>query len=219
MHFLFIQQTDLRTLTFFLPGWGMDVRPFRDYRSTETDILMAYDFSDLELDAKWFSGYERIRIVAWSMGVWAASVLMARHPWLGDEAIAVNGTPFPIDDERGIPPKIFNATLAGLSEDSLARFDRRMCADRACFNAYNRCHPERGLADLSHELACIGREVPLQPVDPRFTTAYAGDRDMIFPFRNQVRAWSGRCELQSVAAGHYAPELLRTLVCEEGGCG
>ena len=115
MHFSFLQQTDLRTLTFFLPGWGMDVRPFRDYRSTETDILMAYDYSDLEMDAKWFSGYERIRIVAWSMGVWAASVLMARHPWLGDEAGLTTPAIFPFPASPH-----FAARLAGQSVDCSA---------------------------------------------------------------------------------------------------
>ena len=52
------------------------------------------------------------------------------------KSIAINGTPFPIDEERGIPPAIYRGTLEGLADASLHKFLRRMCADSKAFREF-----------------------------------------------------------------------------------
>lgn len=42
-------------------------------------------------------------------------------------SIAINGTHFPIDDEKGISTHIYHATLENLSDTSLLKFQLRMC--------------------------------------------------------------------------------------------
>lgn len=78
------------------------------------------------------------------MGVWAASqtVPQLSSPGTSGEgihmanSIAINGTPYPIDQHMGIPPAIYHGTLDGLTGASLHKFLRRMCANGAAFKAF-----------------------------------------------------------------------------------
>lgn len=56
-------------------------------------------------------------------------------------SIAINGTPYPIDQHMGIPPAIYHGTLDGLTGASLHKFLRRMCANGAAFKAFPGNHP------------------------------------------------------------------------------
>lgn len=195
----------------------MDENPFRDFRTSESDVMVCFDYADLSFDERLLDKYAKVRVVAWSLGVWAASALMAEISRLGEDAVAVNGTPFPVDESKGIFPVIFNGTLQGLSERSLARFDRRMCADAKALADYNLVHPSRDIQSLAHELSWIGRESANREVAPKFRRAYVGKRDAIFSCENQMNAWRGICPVEVVDAAHYDRELLRTLVCGGGG--
>ena len=102
----------------------------------DSDYMLCYDYRTLDFDASLLTEYTDIRVVGWSMGVWAATRVMARTPLSVSRRIAINGTPFPIDETCGIPPAIFQGTLDGLTDVSLHKFLRRMCADSAAFKAF-----------------------------------------------------------------------------------
>ncbi|WP_373564497.1 pimeloyl-ACP methyl esterase BioG family protein [Sphingobacterium sp. E70] len=60
------------------------------------------------------------------MGVWAASQVLPKlqmQHYPISTCTAINGTPFPIDDSRGIPVQVFRATLNTLSEKRLINSD------------------------------------------------------------------------------------------------
>ena len=103
-------------LLLFFAGWGADETPFKTYRPADSDYMLCYDYRSLDFDASLLTEYTDIRVVGWSMGVWAATRVMARTPLPVSRRIAINGTPFPIDETCGIPPAIFQGTLDGLRE-------------------------------------------------------------------------------------------------------
>ncbi len=107
---------------------------------TDHDLLICYDYQDLNLDFD-FSAYRHIRLVAWSMGVWAAE--RALQGIRLKSATAVNGTGLPCDDNFGIPDTIFKATLDNLTENTRLKFERRICGDKASLNVTNYFQPVR----------------------------------------------------------------------------
>ena len=58
---------------------------------TNHNLLICYDYQDLTLDFD-FSAYQQIRVVAWSMGVWAAERVLQGITL--QSATAVNGNWF-----------------------------------------------------------------------------------------------------------------------------
>jgi hypothetical protein len=177
----------------------MDEHLIAGFAPADADVMLCYDYRQLDFNAEWVAGYEQITLWAWSMGVWAASQTFG-VPAEGDgpapvvlpfgEKIAINGTPMPIDDACGIPVAIFEGTLAAMDPVSLRKFNRRMCGSSEVFGRFVKKIPHRPVDELKDEMAVIGREVRRRPL-ARFdwTKALIGERDLIFTCANQVRAW------------------------------
>lgn len=223
-----------RLLVFFA-GWAADATPFRSYRPAGCDLMICYDYRSLEFDASVLEGYREVNVVGWSMGVWAATRCVSRWPLRPKCAIAINGTPWPIDDRRGIPAAIYQGTLDGLSGASLHKFLRRMCADSAAFRAFLEVTPRRPLEELREELADIAEEygrqgqVDERRVDERqddeervdkgqadvqqgfcWTEAVVGGNDRIIPPANQEQAWLQLgIPVRRTEDAHYQESLFR----------
>lgn len=201
-------------LLIFFAGWGADETPFKSYRPAKSDFMICYDYRDLEFDSQILRKYEQLAIVGWSMGVWAASQVLGRIIASEDtlpiisKSVAINGTPFPIDEERGIPPAIYHGTLDGLTGASLHKFLRRMCANSTEFKKFLAVTPRRPLDELRDELAAIETMYTTQPAYAfAWNTAIVGNDDRIIPPDNQKRAWTSHGELIEMETAHYAPEL------------
>ena len=61
------------TLTLLFGGWGSGAELFAECRPKDSDLMLCYDYHDLDFDPGVLKEYSSIRVVAWSMGVWAAS--------------------------------------------------------------------------------------------------------------------------------------------------
>ena len=91
--------------------------------------MVCYDYRTLDFDASGLEEYREINLIGWSMGVWAASqtVPQLSSPGTSGEgihmanSIAINGTPYPIDQHMGIPPAIYHGTLDGLTRGFTAQ--------------------------------------------------------------------------------------------------
>lgn len=178
-----------RRLILIYAGWGMDYRPFAHLRKDGYDILVVWDYRDLGMDMDILSGYVEICLVAWSFGVYAASLSMYRLGGRLTGSIAVNGTLYPVDDLRGIPRAIFNATLDSMDRRNLLKFYRRMCGGSEAFARFAEVLPERPVEELVEELRAVASldGVPCTSWD----VVIIGENDAIFPCINQQRAWSG----------------------------
>ena len=67
-----INQSGNPGLLIFFNGWGMDAKPFARLDATGLDVLMIYDYSNLDMpvDLDALAGqYSSCRLTAWSLGV------------------------------------------------------------------------------------------------------------------------------------------------------
>jgi biotin synthesis protein BioG len=186
-------------LLLFFNGWGMDRRvadrlfsASPEWSGSGRDIVVLYDYRDLTLPA-WLpdtmAGARSVDLLAWSLGVWAAS--NAGLEGIG-QAVAINGTLWPVDAERGIPPEIFRGTLQSWNDANRKRFERRMTGGVPP-EIVEAVRPVRDISGQQQELRSIGEAVTPFPSEPpsdwRFSKALIGGRDLIFTPENQRRAW------------------------------
>lgn len=201
-----IQRKGHDRLLIFFNGWGMDgaIAAFLQSNTSadfDHDVLLCYDYRSTAMHAGILGSvgsYTARTLVAWSLGVWAAG----RAGLDGiDRALAINGTLTPVNDDEGIPPDLFRATLEGYDEENRRRFMRRMCGSNASLGKFSALAPQRDARDQKGELACILRDVLEDDRDGgpswNYTHALVGGRDMIFPPEAQQRAWHGiQCRLE-----------------------
>ena len=188
----FIINNSQKQLLLFFAGWGMDETPFLHIQPAGCDWMICYDYRSLEFDTTLMQAYSEITLIAWSMGVWAASQVLSKVSLPIRRRIAINGTPFLIDEKRGIPPAIFMGTLEGLNEASLRKFQRRMCADGNVFARFQLTAPERSIEELKEELAAVAEQYQILPTGTfAWEQAIIGESDRIFPPTNQRAAWKG----------------------------
>ena len=190
MKYHYITNENHPTLTLFFAGWGMDRHPFEQYQCKDTDMIIVYDYRSLELDESVLKKYKEIYLIAWSMGVWATTQCQILTSLPIKRSVALNGTPWPVDDVLGIPEAIFKGTLAGLSEATLRKFQLRMCGKGDVFRQFQAVAPQRSVEDLKEELAAIGETCKVaSPLNFSWDEAYIGGNDLIFPAVNQKAAW------------------------------
>lgn len=200
----FLQRKGNQHLILFFSGWGGDEQLFDYPLSPEFDYLLCFDYTDEHFDASLLSDYEQITVYAWSMGVYMAPQVLSGIPDLPlRKAFAFNGTPYPKDNERGIPRQIFEQTLAQFSPAGLVKFRRRICGSTAQVHAFLAHQPYRSLESLHEELAALDRRIDIRPAAPfEWDMAIIGENDLIFVPENQQRAWADTATvLLSIA--HY----------------
>ena len=113
----------------FFNGWGMDSRAIPQLTG-DYDVVAFWDYRRL-LEAEWpdLRQYEEIYVVGWSMGVWAAANVIPLLDIAPVKLIALNGTELPVDDQYGIPVRIYELTERGLNEKGRKKFLQRMFAE------------------------------------------------------------------------------------------
>ena len=206
----FLRRSGSPALELFFAGWGMDSRPFawaaNSPHTASCDFAVCYDYTDMEPGSADLRSYSEVRVRAWSLGVYAASLVLPGMGCTISSAVAINGTLWPVDDELGIPLAVYDATAASLSAESLERFNRRMCgAHRAVFEARR---PLRSVDSLRAELLHI-RDCAADRGRAQFagwTKAVLSSRDRIFPIANMRRAWAETPMLE-LDEPHYMPDI------------
>ncbi len=168
----------------------MDWRVFRHMRRHGYDIIIVWDYRQLTFDWSVVASYDEICLVAWSMGVFAASVTIHEILPRITKSIAVGGTPDPISDTLGIPVEIYRGTAEGLNAGNLRKFHRRMCLDAGHYSAFREVAPRRDISSLRDELYALETHTIFHaPQVCRWDLAIIGRHDRIFPPANQMRAW------------------------------
>ena len=117
-------------LVVFFGGWGTDENMFVPLCTDEFDFIMFYNYSaDEALVLPETKTYDKITLIGWSLGVWAAEYLTSKTGIKPDISIAINGTPLPADDKFGIPLNVFEGTLNNISEENIEKFFLRVFGD------------------------------------------------------------------------------------------
>ncbi len=193
MKTLWLHHHNRNALLVFCNGWGMDGRPFAPLQARAVDVLMCYDYTDLEVEedlSAVIASYAEAYLVGWSMGVWAGQCLFAASAGRFQRKIAINGTLCPIHDRFGIPVEIFSSTLENFNEAVRLKFYRRMCRERGILETFLAHQPERGLDNQRLELRRLLQATDcLSPDVSIYTDIVIAARDFILPTANQERFW------------------------------
>lgn len=179
-------------------GWGVGANweSLRALDDGRRRITFAPTVSD---EAVWaqLRGVRRLVVVAWSMGVWRANAwLCAQAGALQDAgvavvgSVAVNGTPFGIDDGLGIARRGFVQTARRLTPDGFALFVNRvrtpLQADLAVGEA--RLSVE-AVEQLRAQLQALVAQAKAVSQLWNWQWAWVARGDRIVPYENQMRAW------------------------------
>lgn len=187
------------SLVIFALGWAADHRIVEHLPLDGHDVLCLYDYTEMEPMAREEAApYRRRTLCAWSFGVWAAERLLSEVDFT--RAVALNGTPLPVDENFGIPLRVLDVTLRGLQKSGMELFDRR-----AYCRWYEDLAPHlspRGLDANLRELQVL-RTLSAENFIPtiRWDAAIVGTEDQIFPPENMARYWGSRT--QSLPLPHY----------------
>lgn len=195
---------DNRRLILIFAGWAMDWRPFRNLEAHGYDIMVVWDYRELTVNWKpVLEAYDEVCLLAWSFGVFAASVTIHELLPRITKRIAVNGTLTPIDPERGIHPDIFANTLDGMSPNNLRRFYRSMFLSKESYDAFRAVAPRRGIEEAIRELSDFEMHATFHaPQVSEWDLAIISDHDRIFMPSAQEKAWRGKAGIRRMNAGH-----------------
>lgn len=207
-------------LILLFAGWGMDNKPFEALSAPGGyDLAVVWDYRNLTLDME-LASYREIYVIAWSYGVSMADIWLNQNRGLPvTRRVAVCGTLYPVDDERGIPANVFKATLDNFSETSIRKFYQRMVGGRKAFESFRSIIPERDIDGLREELECIVCYATAHP-DKEITSwesVYVADKDYVIPTVNQLNGWHGHPCVSVVEGSHYPDfsALMKLPVCKE----
>jgi pimeloyl-[acyl-carrier protein] methyl ester esterase len=178
-------------LVVFYGGWGTDENVFTPLCNDEFDFILFYNYSaDEALVLPEMKTYEKITLIGWSLGVWAAEYLSQKTGIKPDVTIAVNGTPIPADDQFGIPLNIFEGTLNNITEENIEKFYFRMFGDKKTYLTNIDRIPHRTLKSLHDELRWMYNRI-MEQKEPGFRWDYAvtSEVDRVFPSENLDSYW------------------------------
>jgi len=191
MKYKFFNENNKKLIIFF-NGWGMDEIIISHLDRENFDLLVFYDYRDLELDTSVFDleKYFEKHIIAWSMGVMVSTLFDFENI---NSRTAINGTIKAIDDNYGIPLKIYDLTIKGFSEFSIRKFMKRMFDEKPPIdNSSN-----RDLDSQKEELIKlmeVNQEVnqginDVASKERKFDRVLVSDTDNIIPTKNQLNYW------------------------------
>ncbi len=208
MQYTFVSGTPGRhsRVILIFAGWGMDSSPFEGLMRPGYDIVVLWDYRDMSFPEDLVSNYSEVVLFAWSMGVLVSLPVIPLIKERLTLKLAVNGTPYPVDNEYGIPEAVFMGTLEGLCERTVEKFRMRMCGGSKAYSDFRNCEPVRSVEELRSELESLRALALSRPeCSDKWDHAVIGNGDAIFPPNNQLAAWKAHARSVSLYSGPHLP--------------
>ena len=188
-------------------GWGTDENVFTPLCNDEFDFILFYNYSaDEALVLPEMKTYEKITLIGWSLGVWAAEYLSPKTGIKPNLTIAVNGTPIPADNQYGIPLNVFEGTLNNITSENIEKFYLRMFGDKKNYLKNIDRIPHRTIKSLHDELRWLYNRI-MEQNEPGFKWDYAvtSELDRVFPSKNLNGYWEKEINTKHItlALPHY----------------
>lgn len=164
-------------------GWGASPEVINNQIYDDNyDVVAFYDYNALDVNVlEIVEGYKEVSLLAWSFGVWASDNLFRDFKFT--RAVAVGGTPKPIDRKYGIHPRIFDVTLKAVLTEGVVKFIVRMCGKY--LKEYLKHFSLRDLEDCRRELEVLnkmGRETYTPKIEWDEMVGFG--KDLIFPHKS-----------------------------------
>ncbi len=186
MKYKWLNRDNNKKLIVFFNGWGMDESAVKHLEPDDYDIIMFYDYNSIETDISMLNKYSEKYLVAWSMGVMCASLFNLNY----NNTTAINGTLKPIDNNFGIPEKIYDLTLNGLTPVGAKKFIKNMFKENTVNLEIN-----RDFENIKNELAVL--KTYKANTDFHYNRVIISHYDKIIPAKNQTAFWGIEPNLES----------------------
>ena len=179
------------TLLLFFAGWGCDEAEF-EHLTSKSDVLMLYDYSDLTLNFD-FSKYKKFNLMAFSAGVFVASVM--NFDFKIDKKTAISGNPHLFDEHFGLSKEV-QKVLYDITEETADDFAREyLVKTDEEFKVFR--HSNRTLESCKREFDDL-RQIygeNTQNIKDIYDFAFVGDDDSIFNVETQKEFYGKRLKI------------------------
>lgn len=198
MQYFWLNKKENKKLIVFFNGWGMNETPVNHLEYENYDILILYDYRDINFDLSQFdfSKYEEKYLVCWSMGVYVSNLFKKEFENF-DKKIAINGTTKIIDNIFGIPEKIYKLTIKLFNEKSCDKFIKNMFEDE---KVNSKIIITKTLEELKEELISIQKLEIKEELN--FDLAIISLDDKIVPTKNQIKFWENKTQIKQINSTH-----------------
>lgn len=197
MRYKWLNRKNNSKLIVFFNGWGMDENIVNHLSFGGYDVLMFYDYNTLDTDFDFLAleKYQEKYLVAWSMGVMTATLFDIKYK----SSVAINGTLKPIDNNFGIPVRIYDLTIKGFTPENSEKFIKNM---------YETERPElnikRDFSNQKSELEILKTYTANQNF--KYNKVIISDNDKIIPTKNQAAFWGRE---PNIKCGHAVFHLFK----------
>ena len=197
-YFWLNQKQENKKLILFFNGWAMNETPVEHLKTEDYDVLVLFDYRNVDFNLSQFdfTKYEKKYLICWSMGVFVSNLFKKELQGF-NKKIAINGTTKIIDNDFGIPEKIYKITVKFLNEDSYDKFIKNMF-DNGKLNP--NITISRSLEELKQELISI-QKLELNE-ELNFDLAIISNNDRIVPTKNQINFWENKTKVMSINSTH-----------------
>lgn len=198
-----------KNLIVFFAGWSFDEKPFGKLVCDGFDILFIYDYNELNLpkELENLQNYEHKYLLAWSMGVFVAYEFRKLLFEDFDYKIAINGTITPVDNEFGIPVKMFELTLKHAATGLAGKFYQNVFKNSEEFEMYSKTPVKRTIENRVSELENlynIIKKKDYKKAESFYDCAIVSDFDKIIPPKNQIASHKKNNEpIITLPFGHF----------------
>lgn len=207
MNTYWLNNQNNKNLIVFFAGWSFDENPFKFLDCSGYDVLMIYDYNEIKpLDIfQKFNQYENKILITWSMGVFAAYLLRDFFKNF-DYKIAVNGTVTPVDNEFGIPIKMFELTLKHAAVGLSGKFYKNIFKTNEEFEKYMKNPVQRTIENRVSELENLYELIKSTKINYTnfYDTAFVSEFDKIIPPQNQKASHNkNNVIVKDLPIGHF----------------
>lgn len=176
------QSAENPDLIIFMLGWAATPNAVRHIDPPGCDVLACHNHCGEPeiLRAADFARYRRIYLFAWSFGVWVAEQSCCELPL--HRAIALNGTPYPVDPRWGMRLKVVLRTMQTIARNGGT--NEFAAVGPAAEGRYipTGPYPERSADEKVAELINLSeRAKAYSATHLTWHCAYIADKDEIFP--------------------------------------
>lgn len=197
----FYQNNHSNELIVFFAGWGCDENQFTNLHDKK-DVLILYDYQDLNLDFD-FSKYAHINVIAYSAGVFVASVMVDKIPHI-EKKVALCGNPYLLDENLGLSARTLKLFKA-ITMDNYLEFRREyMVSTDEEYKKYNALQSLRSLESCQSELTSLENlyHEHKEEINPHFDKALMAEDDVLFKLAAQKEFYQERLKVIPHAKHH-----------------
>lgn len=195
-------------LIVFFAGWSFDEKPFNFLKCNDFDVLFVYDYNDFKLpeELKNIKNYKHKYLITWSMGVFVANLFKNLFSDF-EYKMAINGTISPVDNEFGIPIKMFELTLKHAKIGLEGKFYKNVFQTEEEFQEYSKTPVGRTIGNRVSELENLYTEIKNHKeleIQKFYDFAIVSDFDKIIPPKNQIASHNqNKARVLSLPYGHF----------------